>query len=70
MELRALIFPMNENLATNLMYGAEVCRRCYYRKPDALLEAGDIDGQGEYWKTRYNTPLGNRTVTKYVYKVR
>jgi hypothetical protein len=36
---------MDENLATNLMYGAAVCRLCYYRKPDALPEAGDIEGQ-------------------------
>jgi hypothetical protein len=69
MELRAPNLSMDENLATNLMYGAAVCRLCYYRKPDALPEAGDIEGQGQYWKQHYNTPLGNGTVTKYVYKV-
>ena len=36
---------------------------------EALPEAGDIEGQGQYWKTHYNTPLGKGTVTKYVYKV-
>ena len=60
---------MDENLATNLMYGAAVCRLCYYRKAKALPEAGDIEGQGQYWKTHYNTPLGKGMVTKYVYKV-
>ena len=69
MELRAPNLSMDENLATNLMYGAAVCRLCYYRKPDALPEAGDIEGQGQYWKQHYNTPLGKGTVTKYVYKV-
>ena len=59
---------MDENLATNLMYGAAVCRLCYYRKPDAL-EAGDIEAQAASWKQHYNTPLGKGTVTKYVYKV-
>ena len=54
--------------STNLMYGAAVCRLCYYRKAEALPEAGDIEGQGQYWKTHYNTPLGKGTVTKYVYK--
>ena len=69
MELRAPNLSMDENLATNLMYGAAVCRLCYYRKAESLLEAGDIEGQGQYWKTHYNTPLGKGTVTKYVYKV-
>ena len=32
MELRAPNLSMDENLATNLMYGAAVCRLCYYRK--------------------------------------
>ena len=35
----------------------------------ALPKAGDIEGQGQYWKTHYNTPLGKGAVTKYVYKV-
>ena len=69
MELRAPNLSMDENLATNLMYGAAVCRLCYYRKAEALPEAGDIEGQGQYWKANYNTPLGKGTVTKYVYKV-
>ena len=60
---------MDENFATNLMYGAAVCRLCYYRKPDALPEAGDIEGQAAFWKQHCNTPLGKGTVTKYVYEV-
>ena len=54
---------MDENLATNLMYGAAVSRLCYYRKAEALPEAGDIEGQGQYWKAHYNTLLGKGTVT-------
>ena len=68
-ELRATGLSLDENLATNLMYGAAVCRLCYYRKPDALPAAGDIEGQAAFWKQHYNTPLGKGTVTKYVYKV-
>jgi len=60
---------MDGNLATNLMYGAVVCRLCYYRKAEALPEAGDIEGQGQYWKTHYYTLFGKGTVTKYVYEV-
>ena len=59
----------DENLATNLMYGAAVCRLCYYRQPEALPEAGDIEGQAAFWKQHYNTPFGAGTVSKYAYKV-
>jgi len=44
MELRAPGLSMGENLATNLIYGAAVCRLCYYSKSDALPAAGDIEG--------------------------
>ena len=59
MELRAPALSMDENLATNLMYGTAVCRLCYYRQPEALLEAGDIKGQAALWKqttTRRSAP--------------
>ena len=69
MELRAPNLSMGENLAANLMYGAAVCRLCYYRKPNALPAAGAIEGQGAFWKQHYNTPFGAGTVSKYVYKV-
>ena len=69
MALRAPALSMNENLATNLMYRAGVCRLCYYRQPEALPEAGDIEGQAAVWKQHYNTPFGAGTVSKYAYKV-
>ena len=68
-ELRSAGLNLEENLATNLMYGAAICRLCYYRKSEPLPEAGDIEGQGQYWKQHYNTPLGKGTAIKYVYKV-
>ena len=69
MELRAAGLSLDENLATNLMYGAAVCRLCYYRKPDALSEAGDIEGQAAFWKEHYNTIFGAGAVRKNVYSV-
>jgi hypothetical protein len=69
MELRSPALNMNENLSTNLMYGAAVCRLCYYRKIDPMPEAGDIEGQSKFWKQHYNTPLGAGTIPKYVLKV-
>ena len=38
-------------------------------KAKELAEAGDIEGQWQYWKVHYNTPLGKGTVTMYVYEV-
>ena len=69
MRLQAAGLSLDENLAANLMYGAVVCRLCYYRKPDALPEVGDIEGQASFWKEYYNTIFGKGTVSKYVYKV-
>ena len=66
MELRAPALSLDENLATNLMYGAAVCRLCYYRQPEALPEAGDLERQAAFWKQHYNTPLGAGTVSKYM----
>ena len=60
---------MDENLATNLNYGAAVCRLSYYRKPDALPAAGDIEAQAAFWKQHYKTPLGKGKVTKNVQNV-
>ena len=39
------------------------------RQPEALPEAGDIEGQAAFWKQHYNTPLGAGTVSKYAFKV-
>jgi hypothetical protein len=69
MELRSPALNINEILATNLMYGAAVCRLCYYRNIDPLPEAGDVEGQGNFWKKHYNTPLVAGTVPKYGLKV-
>ena len=72
-KLEGLLAPdlsMDENLQTNLMYGAGVCRLCYYRKPDPIPIAGDLEGQAHYWKDHYNTHLGAGTVSKYTLKVK
>ena len=41
----------------------------YTTLADALPAAGNIEGQGYFWKQRYNKILGKGTVSKYVYKV-
>jgi hypothetical protein len=34
-----------ENLMSNMQYGAAICRICYYRAPKALPDEGDLEGQ-------------------------
>lgn len=65
----ALIAPEPERhvqLATNLIYGAAVCRLIYYRAPQALPAAEDLASLAEYWKRFYNTPAGKGTIQQFV----
>lgn len=50
----------------NMYYAAAMCRVHYRRVPKALPEAGDLEGQAEYWKEFYNTFLGAGTVEEYI----
>lgn len=53
-------------LATNLCYGAAVCRLLYYRHPEAMpttLAEMDI-----FWKKRYNTIAGKGETGDFVKK--
>jgi hypothetical protein len=68
MELRAPNLSMDENLATNLMYGAAVCRLCYYRKPDALPKC--MKGEGYLFPSRDGTPLDGTYLRERVLSVR
>ena len=59
-----------ENLTSNMHYGAAICRFRYYRTPEALPdEEGDLEGQAAYWKRYYNTPLGAGNEGKYIGEV-
>jgi len=49
----------------NLRYSVAMCRIHYYRQPGAIPK--DIQGQAEYWKKYYNTPMGKGTADDYVY---
>lgn len=56
--------PDPEQLIWNLKFATAICRIHYWRKPGAIPST--IEGQGQYWKTHYNTHLGAGTVEKYV----
>ena len=58
-----------ENLTSNMQYGAAICRLCYYRAPEALPDEGDLERQARYWKRYYNTPLGAGPEGNYIAEV-
>lgn len=49
-------------LVTNLAYATAICRLIYYRRPEALPAADDLDAIATYWKRFYNTVLGTGTI--------
>lgn len=58
LDLRASWPDPDAQLASNLAYGAAICRLIYYRAPEALPDANDIAGMAALWKKRFNTPAG------------
>jgi hypothetical protein len=56
----------DKQLVTNPLYAAAVCRLIYYRAPDPLPDADDLDGIAKYWKRFYNTAGGAGTVAEFV----
>jgi len=55
-----------DQICGNMYYAAAMCRVHYLRVPKALPEAGDLEGQADYWKEYYNTFLGAGTVEEYI----
>ena len=56
----------DQELIGNLSYAAAVCRLIYWRRPEPLPPAGDIEGLGRYWKAHYNTAKGGGTAARFV----
>lgn len=68
-KLRALLAPWPsplEQLRTNLAYTTAIARVIYYRDPEPLPAANDIEGLGKYAKRVWNTYQGKATVKHYV----
>lgn len=67
--LMAFVAPepsVHVQLATNLLFGAAVCRLVYYRRPEPLPEDDDIEGLARYWKKHYNTSAGKGTAATWL----
>lgn len=66
-QLLAPIPDRATQLATNTAYACAMARVHYYRAPEALPDADDIQGLAAYWKKYYNTPLGAGTEEEFVH---
>lgn len=67
-KIEALLRPGNDKryeLEHNDNYAAGMARAHYRRVRAALPGHNDLDGQANYWKQYYNTPLGAGTPEKY-----
>ena len=47
-----------EQLVVNLGYATAIARLVYWRRPEPLPDASDVEALGLYWKQHYNTRLG------------
>ena len=61
-----VVGPSSLDLRGNLPYQIAMARLHYYRVPDPLPEAGDIESMAMYWKRHYNTFLGRGTTDEFV----
>ncbi len=57
-------------LATNLWFGAGVCRLLYFRQSDPMPDMNDLSGLAHYWKQHYNTYKGKGTVEGFIEKTK
>jgi hypothetical protein len=53
-------------LAGNHLFAAAAARLQYFRQPDPLPAAADIDGLARYWKRFWNTEKGKGSVAEFV----
>lgn len=60
----------DRSLITDLAYATTIARLIYYRRPEPLPEADDIDGLASYWKLWYNTPRGKGHAAEFALKYR
>ena len=60
------IFPEAKCLTWNIRLAVLIARLIYWRRPEPLPKADDIQGLARYWKRYYNTELGKGTVEHFI----
>ena len=58
----------SDQLPWNMGYAVAIARLVFWRVPDALPAADDIEGLGAFWKAHYNTAGGAGTAAEWVQK--
>lgn len=58
--------PQPEEMITDLLLAAVMCRLHYWRVTAKLPEPNDIQGLANYWKQYYNTPKGAGTEAEFI----
>lgn len=73
LSLRNLIFTfvpadmvVASEMVHNLQYATAMARLKYWRDPEPLPQAGDIEGLAYIWKNIYNSKLGKGTVEEFI----
>ena len=56
----------SDQLISNLTYATAMARIHYYRVPQPLPQAGDVEGFAHYWKDHFNSHMGHGTVPQFV----
>jgi len=64
--LRASTPSAWEQMVSNLAYATAIARIHYWRVPQALPHADDIEGMAHYWKKYYNTRFGKGTPAQFM----
>ena len=58
--------PKPEEMITDLLLSAAMCRLHYRRVPEPLPAADDLPALASYWKRFYNTRKGSGTTTGFI----
>lgn len=54
--------PSAADMVYDLQYATIMARLQYFRQPEALPDASDVEGLARYWKIFYNSSAGKGTV--------
>lgn len=60
------LLPTDPENLYNARYATAACRLQYYRKPEALPAADDLEGLAKYWKDHWNSHLGAGTEEQFI----
>lgn len=65
--LRWPVEPEPEEMMTDLLLAAVMCRLHYRRVKAPLPKADDLPGLARYWKMHYNTPMGAGSELEFIH---